>query len=200
MHRVRNVEEAYQLALKAEEKQNRQFVQRNRGARRGTLSHLHGSFNYGNGEYSQRAEKVEDSQQNNPNQPRGSGFQRGRGYNAGRGRPMVCFKCGEEGHRSFECPNYNMQDPKQGDKPRLNLAQAEDEEEGDESEVFPNIVENLMIHRAMMIPKKEQKRSSDNEDSWLRTKNFRTRCTSGERNVKLLLTVAVVRIWFPKRW
>ena len=26
MHRVRNVEEAYQLALKAEEEQNRQFV------------------------------------------------------------------------------------------------------------------------------------------------------------------------------
>ena len=38
MHRVRNVEEAYQLALKGEEKQNRQFFQRNRGARRGTLS------------------------------------------------------------------------------------------------------------------------------------------------------------------
>ena len=38
MHRVRNVEEAYQLALKAKEKQNRQFVQRNKGARRGTLS------------------------------------------------------------------------------------------------------------------------------------------------------------------
>ena len=38
MHRVRIMEEAYQLALKAEEKQNQQFVQRNRGARRGTLS------------------------------------------------------------------------------------------------------------------------------------------------------------------
>ena len=38
MHRVRDVEEAYRLALKAEEKQNRQFVQRNRRARRSTLS------------------------------------------------------------------------------------------------------------------------------------------------------------------
>ena len=50
MHRVRNVEKAYQLALKAEEKQNQQFVQRNRGARRGTLSPSQGSFNYGRGE------------------------------------------------------------------------------------------------------------------------------------------------------
>ena len=52
MHKVHNKEEAYQLALKAKEKQNRQFVQRNRGARRGTLSHSQGSFNYGRGESS----------------------------------------------------------------------------------------------------------------------------------------------------
>ena len=70
---------------------------------------------------------------------------------------MVCFKCGEEGHRAFECPNYKMKEPKKGEQHRLNLAQAKDKEEGDESEVFPDIGENLMIHRAMMIPKKEQK-------------------------------------------
>jgi hypothetical protein len=35
MCRVRNVEEAYQLALKVKEKQNQQFDQRNRGVRRG---------------------------------------------------------------------------------------------------------------------------------------------------------------------
>ena len=29
-----------------------------------------------------------------------------------------------------------------------------------------------MIHKAMMIPKKEQKKSNDNEDSWLRTKKI----------------------------
>ena len=74
MHRVRNVEEAYQLALKDEKKQNRQFFQRNKGARRGTLSPSQGSFNYGRGESSKGVEKVEDSQQNNPNPPRGSGF------------------------------------------------------------------------------------------------------------------------------
>ena len=62
MHRVRNVEEAYQLALKDEEKQNRQFVQRNRGARRGTLSPSQGSFNYGRGESSQGDEKINNNQ------------------------------------------------------------------------------------------------------------------------------------------
>jgi hypothetical protein len=38
MHRVHNMEVAYQLALKAKKKQAQQFSQRNRGARRGTLS------------------------------------------------------------------------------------------------------------------------------------------------------------------
>ena len=60
-----------------------------------------------------------------------------------------------------------MQEPKHGEKPRLNLAQAKDEEEGDDSEGFLDIGENLMIQRAMMIPKKEKKKSNDNEDSWL---------------------------------
>ena len=187
MHRVRNVEEAYQLALKGKEKQNRQFVQRNIGARRGTLSPSQGSFNYGRGESSQGAEKVEDSQQNNPKPPRGSGFYRGRGYDASRGRPIVCFRCSEEGHQAFEFPNYYMQEPKKGEQPRLNLAQAEDEEEGDESKVFLDIRENIMIQREMMIPKKEKKQSSDNEDSWLRTKKFQTRCTSGGKVCKVIV-------------
>jgi hypothetical protein len=67
------------------------------------------------------------------------------------------------------------------------LAQAEDEEEGEESEIFPDIGENLMIRRAIMIPKKEQKQSSDNEDSWLRTKKFRTRCTLGGKVCKVIV-------------
>jgi len=39
-----------------------------------------------------------------------------------------------------------MQEPKQGQQPRLNLVQAENEEdEGEESEVPPDMGENLMI-------------------------------------------------------
>ena len=58
MHRVGSMEEAYQLALNFEEKQKRQFFQRNGGARRGTLSD-----NYGRGESSQGAEKTEITRQ-----------------------------------------------------------------------------------------------------------------------------------------
>ena len=65
INRVHSMEEAYQLALKAEEKQNRQFSQRNRGERRGTSSSSRGGFNYGRGESSQGAKKEEDTQQGN---------------------------------------------------------------------------------------------------------------------------------------
>ena len=67
------------------------------------------------------------------------------------------------------------------------MAQAEDEEEGDESKVFLDIRENLVIQRAIMIPTKEKKWSSDNEDSWLRRKKFRTRCTSGGKVCKVII-------------
>ena len=120
------------------------------------MSPLQGSFNYGRGDSSQGAEKVEDTQQNNLNQPGGTGFQRGIGYDAGKGIPIFCFKCGEEGHDAFEFQNYNIQEPNQGEQPRLNLSQDENEEEGDESQVFLDIGENLMRWRAMMIPKKEK--------------------------------------------
>ena len=61
MHRVRSVEESYLLALKDEEKQNRQFSQRNKGARIGTSSTSWDGFNYGRGESSQGDEKAKDT-------------------------------------------------------------------------------------------------------------------------------------------
>jgi hypothetical protein len=55
------VEEAYQLALNYEENLNRQFSQRNIGARRGTPSVSWGGFKYGRGKSSQGDEKAKDT-------------------------------------------------------------------------------------------------------------------------------------------
>jgi hypothetical protein len=99
----------------------------------------------------------------------------------------VCFKCGVEGHRAFECPNYNIQEPKQGQQPSLNLVQAKNEEEGVESEVSPDIGESLMIWRSMVIPKKEQRQSRNNEDYWFQTNIFQTRCTSGGKVCQVIV-------------
>ena len=61
INRVHSMEEAYQLALKAEEKLKQQFSQRNRGERRGTSSTSWGGFNYGRDESCQGVEKVEET-------------------------------------------------------------------------------------------------------------------------------------------
>ena len=174
MHRVSSMEEAYQLALKAEEKHNRQYNQRNRGGRRGASTPFRGGSNNGRGENFQGFEKNIDTRQDPPNQERGRGFQRGRGYGSGRGcenqrRPFTCFRCGEEGHRAFECSNFNMQDRNQGGPSRVNLAQANN---GSEQEVPPDMGENLMMRRTMIIPAKGDVKEKGNDDSWLRTNIF----------------------------
>lgn len=77
MHHVNSMEEAYQLAMKAEEMQNRQYNQRNRGGRRGTSTPFRGGFNSGRGENFQGSEKIIDTRKDPSNQERGRGFQRG---------------------------------------------------------------------------------------------------------------------------
>ena len=64
-----------------------------------------------------------------------------------------------------------MQELKKRQQPSLNLVQAENEE-GVEFEVPPDIGENLMMQRSMVILEKEQRKSNDNEYSWLRTNIF----------------------------
>jgi len=54
----------------------------------------------------------------------------------------------------------------------LNLVQAENEEEEAKYEVSPDLADILMIQRSMVIPEKEQRHSSGNEDSWLQTNIF----------------------------
>ena len=55
-----------------------------------------------------------------------------------------------------------MQEPKKGNHPSLNLVQDDNEEEGVESKVPPNMGENIMIQRSMVILKKEKRQSSSN--------------------------------------
>ena len=62
-----------------------------------------------------------------------------------------------------------MREHKHEEQPRLNLAQAENEEEGDESQIPPDVGENLMIIKALLIPENEQRKSTSYGDSWLRT-------------------------------
>ena len=110
----------------------------------------------------------------------------------------MCFRCGVEGHPAFECPSYNMQESKQGQQPSLNFVQAENEE-GAESEVPPDMGESLMIWRYWGLLKKSKGRVATMKILGFRQIFFEPDVLPGERYVKLLLIVAIVRIWFPKR-
>lgn len=158
MHQISRKEEAYKLALKVEEKQSRQYFQRNRGGRRGISSPSRGGLNYSKGESSQGENKLADAWQEPQTQQRGRGFQ-SRGYCSGRGweiqiRPFTCFRCGEEGHKELECSNYKMQERNWGETPKMDLAQVE--HEGTKPEVSQNVGQSLMIRRTMVILEKEK--------------------------------------------
>jgi hypothetical protein len=122
---LRTVEEAYQMALKAEEKLSRKQGQRGRGR-----SQLRGKAVVQ--ERTQkpkedwkkpqgRAEKGGTSQQGQPNieqrrqrsdqqgdYPDANTFPRTRGRGRGRGGVITCFTCGKDGHKAVDCPERKM--------------------------------------------------------------------------------------------
>jgi hypothetical protein len=120
MATIRTVEDAYQMALKAEEKLSRKQSQRGRGR----------SQPRGKSVAQERTQKPRDDwkkpqtrterggssqqgkyaeQRGQHNEQRGryvdnNTFPHTRGRGRGRGGVITCFTCGKNGHKSFECP------------------------------------------------------------------------------------------------
>eukprot|EP00253_Pinus_taeda_P029652 PITA_29652 len=96
----KTVEEAYQIALKAEEKLIRKQSARGRGNFRGKGSQ--------GGRGRSTAPKDGASSSSTPHASRGGdargrgSFSRGRG-DRGRGREIRCYRCNKPGHKAFEC-------------------------------------------------------------------------------------------------
>jgi hypothetical protein len=107
MMTIRTVEDAYQMALKAEEKLSRKQSQRGRGR----------SQARGKAVAQDRNQKPkEDWKKPQTQTERGGSSQRGqyadgntfpraRGRGRGRGGVVKCFTCGKVGHKSYECPD-----------------------------------------------------------------------------------------------
>jgi len=98
------IEEAYQSALKAEEK-----ITRKRNARRGHGSGRGKGQSFGRGRTANNSEEGSSLKTLGTTEKEGSTrggrpHQRGRGNGRGRGAAYQCYKCHKWGHRSFECP------------------------------------------------------------------------------------------------
>jgi hypothetical protein len=107
MMTIRNVEDAYQMALKAEEKLARKQGQRGRGR----------SQSRGKAIAQDRTQKPKEEEKKPHTHPERGGssqgrqyadrntFPRARGRGRGRGGEIKCFVCGKIRHKSFECPD-----------------------------------------------------------------------------------------------
>ena len=107
-----SVEEAYQFALRVEEKLNKRFEGRQRG-------HSQGGRGSGRSSRSRNETQKKNEDVGTSKNQRNEGFncshdqnfgdQRGRGRGCGQGLGRggfygTFFYCNEEGHRAFECP------------------------------------------------------------------------------------------------
>jgi hypothetical protein len=174
---IRMVEDAYQLALKVEEKLSRKQSQRGRGR-----SHPKGKLvaqdKYQNpkddwkkpqtqterGGTSQRgryAEQKEKHTEQRGGYADNNRFPRTKGRGRGRGGVITCFTCGKNGHKSVDCPDRK----KDGEEAHIVEAQRRDVEaecaEGGRS---------LVMRKFLLTPEKQM------ENPAQRNSLFRTAC------------------------
>ena len=145
----KSVEEAYQCALKVEEKLNRR---NNSGRGRGQTYRGKGSQT-GRGKSSVQKGEAESSSQ--PEQPqRGRHFRGRRSFQRGRGRDrnyeVRCYTYGNIGHMSWDCPKGVA---RQGN---IQVAQVEIEQRVPENHVeIPKVGEALLMRKTLLKPSKE---------------------------------------------
>uniref|UniRef100_A0A2N9HAC1 RNA-directed DNA polymerase n=1 Tax=Fagus sylvatica TaxID=28930 RepID=A0A2N9HAC1_FAGSY len=162
MHSLHSLEEAYQMALKAEEKLKWSLYRKAESSRSAK----------------EKPKKGVPAPLDRPNPHDGGGSkERGKGIS----NSSKCFRCGEVGHRSYECPKK---------KAELHLVEEEQEErepiydeepEGDLNEEFCDAdfdAESLVIRRVMTV-------QEDNQ--WLRHNIFRTYCVSHGKKCVLMI-------------
>jgi hypothetical protein len=181
MMTIRTVEDAYQMALKAEEKLSRKQGQRGRGRSQPRGKSVAQDRNQKPKEEWKKpqtqTERGGSSQRGQHTEQRGQYadgniFPRTRGRGRGRGGVVKCFTCGKNGHKSYECPDKK----KEGGETHIAEAQrwnveAEDAEGG----------RSLMMRKVLLTPEKEV------ESSVQRNRLFRTACKTKDRVCKVIV-------------
>eukprot|EP00253_Pinus_taeda_P019899 PITA_19899 len=170
------LDEAYQFALKVEEKINRkQNTKRGGGSGRGkgkVYSRGRGTGSNEEGSSSKSAGTTEKDNSTKEGRP----TQRGRGFGRGRGT-VQCYRCHKLGHKSYDCPEG---EPAGGRG--TYVAQPKDvEETPQEAENTPEIGEALVLNKVLLKPAKEVAEPDQ------RKALFRTVCKSRGKCCKFII-------------
>jgi hypothetical protein len=189
METIRTVEDAYQMALKAEEKLSRKQGQRGRGRSqpRGKAvaqertqkpkeewKKPQGKIERG-GTSQQRQQYAEPRRQHTE---QGGGyadantFPRTRGRGRGRGGIITCFTCGKDGHKAVDCPDRKM------DRGEAHITEAQRRDVENED---TGSGKSLTVHKVLLTPEKEV------EDTAQRTRLFRTTCKTKGWKCKVIV-------------
>eukprot|EP00253_Pinus_taeda_P033425 PITA_33425 len=143
-----NTEEAYQSAVKEEEKLNRrQNARRGRGSNRGR------GQSYGRGRTTSNSEEANSSRtpgtaEKGDGTRGGRSFQRGRGNGRGRGTGYQCYRCHKWEHRSFECPETDST----GQRGAYVAQREEAAAPPQEAKNAPETGEALVLHKVLVKP------------------------------------------------
>jgi hypothetical protein len=188
METIRTVEDAYQMALKAEEKLSRKQESkrpRQKSAQRQiscpgknqkprddwkkpqTRTERGGSSQ--RGRYAEQREQHTEQRGGYADNNR---FPRTRGRGRGRGGVITCFTCGKNGHRSFECPE------KKKETGETHIAEAQ---RRDVEAEYAEGGRSLVMRKVLLTPEKEM------ENSAQRNSLFRTACKTKDRVCKVIV-------------
>jgi flagellar motility protein MotE (MotC chaperone) len=188
MTTIRTVEDAYQMALKAEEKLSRKPAQRGRGrSQPKDKSVAQDRFQKskddwkkpqtrtergGSSQRGQHAEQRRQQTEQSGGYADNNTFPRTRGRGRGRGGVITCFTCGKDGHKAVDCPDRKKDrgEAHIAEAQRRN-AEAEDAEDG----------RSLMMRKVLLTPEKEV------EDTTQRNRLFRTACKTKDRVCKVIV-------------
>jgi hypothetical protein len=183
------VEDAYQMALKAEEKLSRKQGQRGRGRSqpRGKAvaqertqkpkedwKRPQGKAERG-GTSQQRQQNTEPRRQQDDQQggyADANIFPRTQGRGRGRGGVITCFTCGKDGHKAVDCPERKM------DRGKTHIAEAQKRDVESED---ADSGRSLGMHKILLKPEKEV------ESPVQRSRLFRTACTAKDRKCKVII-------------
>jgi hypothetical protein len=206
---IRTVEDAYQMALKAEEKLSRKKGQRGRGRSqpRGKAvaqertqkpkeewQRPQGKVERG-GTSQQRQPQIEQRQQyaepRRQHTEQGGGYAdaniipRTRGRGRGRGGVITCFTCGKDRHKAVDCPDRKM------DRGKSHITEAQRRDVEDED---TGSGKSLTVHKVLLKPEKEV------EDTAQRCRLFRTTCKTKGWKCKVIVDSGSTDNLVSPRW